>query len=99
MAIARTQVVDSATAVTLLAAAVPPITRRSVTIQNLSALILFIGLGPTAPTVTDCNVRLAQFDKYELPKVDKDGTCYQGQVQGIWSGATSGLKALVTEIT
>lgn len=85
---AVTQVADSASVQTLLAA---NDNRTGASIQNNSSEALYVKLGSTA-TASDFTIKLFQDDYFEVPYG------YTGIITGIWANNSSG-QAQVTEFT
>ncbi len=80
-------VAGSTSSVTLLSANSD---RRSATIWNDSASVLYVKLGATA-TATSCTVKIAADGYYELPQ-----PCWVGIIDGVWASATG--SARITEL-
>jgi hypothetical protein len=89
---------SSISAVTAVAAAIAstkiagPRGREAILITNDAVTNLYLRLGTDPASATDYSVKLLPGDYYELI------ADYEGEIQGIWSGADATGKARVTEL-
>lgn len=86
----RTSVGDSATVVTVLAAAGVALGRKGATVFNDSAAVLYLALG-SAASLTDFTVKIQPDGYYEVPMG------YSGIITGIWASDAGG-SARITEL-
>ena len=84
-----TQVADSSSSVTLLAANA---NRKGASIQNTSSAVLYVKLGATA-AANSFTARLVQYALYEVP------FGYQGVIDGIWASDPGDGVAAITEFS
>jgi len=86
----RSQVSDSATNVTILAANA---SRLGATVYNDSSAILYLGLGTTDVTTSNYTIKVASSGYYEVPYG------YTGAIEGLWATDPNDGAARVTELT
>lgn len=88
----RTQVNDSATAVSLVAANTG---RKGLVITNDSSARVFVGYGATAPTTTNYTFVILSGQTWEMTP----SNVFTGQLQGIWETDPNDGAARITELT
>lgn len=88
----RTQVADSATAVSLIASNTG---RKGLVITNDSSARLFVGYGTVDPTTTNYTFALLSGQTWEMTP----SNVFTGQLKGIWESDPNDGAARITELT
>jgi hypothetical protein len=89
---ARTQVADSAVAVSLIASNA---SRKGLVITNDSSARLFVGYGTVDPTTTNYTFVLLSGQTWEMTPAN----VFTGQLKGIWESDPNDGAARITELT